>query len=663
MTKPIRRKTLDSILKLWEKAGYKAIFLKKYPETDLASLIKYLSSWYYNDEPLVDDAVFDVLFETLKSVNPKNKAVQDVRAPVIKSPTRSKVKLSCWMSSLDKIYPGSGKLENWVRKQNREYYSLSDKLDGFSIEVSYDAKGNIQLTSGGDGVYGQDLNHLIEHFDLPKAKNLTIRCEGAMIASKHSKFASLFKTPRTALSNVFNNSNPNMDAVNATRIVALEIIKPAGLPSDAQFKKLKSLGFEVPRNKKVHISDLNEEYLRAYYAERSGKSKYPIDGIVVKVDNSYVLPSSGNPKYAIAFKENSLDNIAEAKVLRVEGNISRTGRVVPLVHIEPTTVQGVTVTKLTGHNYGYIRDNKINKGSILKITRSGEVIPYIVEVVKPAKAHATPDGVEGRDWEWVTLVDIKTVSGSNGVDEDTIKIKKLEYFAATMGIVGLRGATASTLYYNGITTPFLLVTKYSAKLFAKYEGIGPKQAQLLADAIDDVVGAGIELPLLATALSAFGAGIGYSKIKAVHDNLNLNKLVKLPENKRVVKISELHGFTDTSSVPIAKNLDRLFLWVEKSKVKIVEPGVVTHVNNSLNNRAFMFTGFRSTELEDWIVRHGGKIVSSVGQCDTLLVKDLKAPPTTKVISAQDKGKSIEQVDKWIRFWVKDEPLDTFKKVL
>lgn len=663
MIKPIRRKTLDSILKLWEKAGYKAIFLKKYPETDLASLIKYLSSWYYNDEPLVDDAVFDVLFETLKSINPKNKAVQDVRAPVPKSPTRKKIKLSCWMSSLDKIYPGSGKLENWVNKQNREHFVLSDKLDGFSIEVDYDAKGNIQLSSGGDGVYGQDLNHLIEHFDLPKAKNLTIRCEGAMLASKHSKFANLFKTPRTALSNVFNNSNPNMDAVKATRIVALEIIKPAGLPSDAQFKKLKALGFEVPRNKKVPVDDLTEEYLRSYYSERASKSKYPIDGIVVKVDNSYVLPNSGNPKYAVAFKENSLDNIAEAKVLRVEGNISRTGRIVPLVHIEPTTVQGVTVTKLTGHNYGYIRDNKINKGSILKITRSGEVIPYIVDVVKPSKAFATPEGVEGRDWKWVTDTDIKTLGGGTGADADTIKIKKLEFFATTMGIVGLRGATASTLYYNGLTTPFLLVTKYSEKLFASYEGIGPKQAQLLSQAVDDVVGAGIELPLLATALSAFGTGIGYSKIKSVHDSLNFNTLAKLSEEKRVEKIAGLHGFTNTSAIPIAENLDRLFLWIKKSKVSIVEPGIITHVDNVLNGRAYMFTGFRSTELEDWIVRHGGKIVSSVGQCDTLLVKDLKAPPTSKVISAQSKGKEIKQVDKWIRFWVKDEPLDTFKKVL
>lgn len=662
MSKTLKRNTsLDKLLTAWQRKNFRAIYLKTLSEDDLANLIGYLSDWYYNDDPLVDDSVFDTLFETLKSQNPKNKAVTKVRAPVSKNPTRKKIKLSCWMSSLDKYYPG-GKLQTWVSKQNRDTFILSDKLDGFSIEIAYDAKGNVQLSSGGDGIYGQDLNHLIPFFDIPKSKSMVVRCEGAMIVSKHSKFASLFKTPRTALSNVFNSSKPNMDAVKATRLIALELIEPKGLPSSSQFKKLRSLGFEVPKYVEVPVEDVNENFLREYYATRISKSKYPIDGIVVKVANSYVLPNSGNPKYAIAFKENSLDNFAEAKVVRVEGNTSRTGRIVPTVHIEPTTVQGVTITKLTGHNYGYIRDSKINKGSIIKITRSGEVIPYIAEVVKPAKVGAMPDGEKGKDWDWVTDLDIKSLD-NGGTSSDTIKIKKLEYFATAMGIVGLRGGTASTLYFNGITTPFLLVTKYSGELFSTYEGIGPKQAHILADAIDDVIGAGVELPMLATALSAFGPGIGYSKIKAVHDELNLNTLLGLPVRKRILKISSLHGFTDTSAVPIAENLDRLFQWIKKSKIVVVEPGIITNTNNILNGRAYMFTGFRSTELEDWIKRHGGKVVSTVGQCDTLIVKDLKAPPSSKVIAAQAKGKSIEQANKWIKFWVKDQSLDVFDKLL
>src|SRR5690606_4109910 len=72
---------------------------------------------------------------------------------------------------------------------------------------------------------------------------------------------------------------------------------------------------------------------------------------------------------------------------------------------EPTKVGGVTVQYLTGHNgffieHGYtskIKPGKepyaprpVGKGAQIRIVRSGDVIPYIVEVLKPARKPATP---------------------------------------------------------------------------------------------------------------------------------------------------------------------------------------------------------------------------------------------------------------------------------
>ena len=194
-----------------------------------------------------------------------------------------------------------------MEKQCSASVSISDKLDGFSLELAYDNKGLATLTSGGDGIYGQDLNHLVPVLSgIPSGiKNMVIRCEGVMVKSKYQRFKNLFKTPRSALSNVFNNSKPNKDAIEATQLIALEIISPAGLTIDAQYKKLKSLGFEVPVNKLVPLRSFSEEYIRDYYQQRRTKSKYLIDGIVVTGNKTYVRPTKGNPKYAVAFKENS----------------------------------------------------------------------------------------------------------------------------------------------------------------------------------------------------------------------------------------------------------------------------------------------------------------------------------------------------------------------
>lgn len=656
MSKVKRDPKIDNLLTKWKKKRYSAESLNTldFTEGDLEKMARYLAGFYYNDEPLVDDSVFDILFKTLKSINPKNEFIRHgIRAPV-KVPSRKKVKLQSWMSSLDKVYPGEG-IEQWASKMGSSSLHLSDKLDGFSIELSYDHKGRISLVSGGDGVYGQDLSHLVPHFELPQSgvTNMVIRCEGAMVKSKHARFAGLFKTPRSALSNVFNNSKPNMDAVNATHIVALEIIKPAGMTIAAQYKKLKALGFKTPKSVVVPLRNFREEKIREHYESRRKASIYPIDGIVVNANQTYTLPSRGNPKYAIAFKENSEDSFVNAKVLEVEGNISRTGRIIPLVIIKPTMVQGVTITKLTGHNYGYIRDNKIAPGAIIKITRSGEVIPYISEVIKPAKVGTLPSGVEGKDWEWDTNLDIKVIHKEGSVEQDGIQIKKLAYFASVMGIVGLKEGLAAKLYYGGITSPYKLVKNYNSKKLAKIEGIGATQASNLSEAIDDVIGSGIELPLLATALAAFGSGIGYGKIKAIHEYLDLTSLLKLSIPERIEAIAGAHGFTVNSATPIAENLDKLFKWIDKAGIYILAPAEVAPVSSLMAGQAVMFTGFRSSELEDWILRNGGQIVTSMTRCTLLLVKDLKGKPSSKMLTAQAKGIKIDSASNFIKSHVTD----------
>jgi DNA ligase (NAD+) len=60
--------------------------------------------------------------------------------------------------------------------------------------------------------------------------------------------------------------------------------------------------------------------------------------------------------------------------------LGRTGKVTPVIHIEPIELDGVTISKATGFNAQFIQDNKIQKGSVVGIIRANQVIPYITEV-------------------------------------------------------------------------------------------------------------------------------------------------------------------------------------------------------------------------------------------------------------------------------------------
>jgi NAD-dependent DNA ligase len=654
MAKLKHDKDLDKLLMTWKSGRYslKKLDDMKLSEEVLEKLARYLSSYYYNDEPLIEDKDFDTLVFKLKQVNPKNKFLTDsVRAPVAQS-SRKKVRLVGWMSSLDKIYPSQG-IESWVEKQGSASVSISDKLDGFSLELAYDNKGLATLTSGGDGIYGQDLNHLVPVLSgIPSGiKNMVIRCEGVMVKSKYQRFKNLFKTPRSALSNVFNNSKPNKDAIEATQLIALEIISPAGLTIDAQYKKLKSLGFEVPVNKLVPLRSFSEEYIRDYYQQRRTKSKYLIDGIVVIGNKTYVRPTKGNPKYAVAFKENSEDSIVEATVVDVQGNVSRTGRIVPLIIINPVEINGVTVTRITGHNYGYIQKTGIGKGAVIKVTRSGEVIPYVLAVVKKSKTPALPDGEEGVDWEWATELDIKLLTQKGSDADTTQQIKKIAHFASCVGIEGLKDGVAAKLYAGGITSPFKLVKYHSYKRLRKC-GFGERESEILNQAISDVVDAGFEIPVLATALSAFGPGVGYAKIKAVEDAIGFERLRSESVATRLMMISMLRGFTIKTAEPIAEGVRKFYDWIEKTGVTIVESGSISVVSDKMAGRKVMFTGFRSSELEDWILRNGGEVVTSISRCNLLLTKDPDAKPSGKILQAQAKGITIMSASKFTKDFVR-----------
>ena len=108
--------------------------------------------------------------------------------------------------------------------------------------------------------------------------------------------------------------------------------------------------------------------------------------------DDHIFPRTDkNPEHAFAFKMVISDQVAEAKVVDVEWNISKTGYLKPRVEIEPIRLGGVTIKHATGFNGNFIESNKIGIGAIIEIIRSGDVIPYIKSVITPAETAKMPN--------------------------------------------------------------------------------------------------------------------------------------------------------------------------------------------------------------------------------------------------------------------------------
>ena len=139
------------------------------------------------------------------------------------------------------------------------------------------------------------------------------------------------------------------------------------------------------------------------YIEHVGEHRhtivgYEIDGVVVKVDDVSLQRRLGStsraPRWAIAFKYPPEE--VNAKLLSIEVNVGRTGRVTPYGVMEPTRVAGSTVENATLHNAHEVKRKDVRPGDTVVLRKAGDVIPEIVGPVLPLR----PKGL--RPWRMPT---------------------------------------------------------------------------------------------------------------------------------------------------------------------------------------------------------------------------------------------------------------------
>ena len=151
---------------------------------------------------------------------------------------------------------------------------------------------------------------------------------------------------------------------------------------------LQHLNFKVPSHIWMTGHELTDMSLSNCLATMRIESEYEIDGLVIDVNlatkrvEMNPTKSTLNPAYAVKYKIAQESNYAEAKVVGIEFNISKHGYVKPTIVIEPTKLVGVTITRCTGFNMKFIKDNMIQLGCVIKLQRAGDVIPFCMGVVK-----------------------------------------------------------------------------------------------------------------------------------------------------------------------------------------------------------------------------------------------------------------------------------------
>ncbi|HBI25290.1 MAG: ligase protein [Candidatus Wolfebacteria bacterium GW2011_GWC2_39_22] len=292
------------------------------------------------------------------------------------------------------------------------------KIDGFAIELVYENGTLVQASTRGDGFIGEDVTQNIktveaipltilspeEARDNAKKLNLNITTfnfnvprivvRGEVFLTK-KEFERINKEQEAKGQKVF--ANPRNIAAGSVRQLDAKVIASRKLDSyqyalvtdlgqtthEEEHLLLKAFGFKTnPHNKP--LTSLEDVFaFRNYWDTHREKIDYEIDGIVVMTNDNATWNALGivgkAPRGGIAYKFSPVEATTVVEDIKVQ--IGRTGTLTPVAVMRPVTVGGVTISHATLHNADQIERLGLRIGDTVVISRAGDVIPQITEVL------------------------------------------------------------------------------------------------------------------------------------------------------------------------------------------------------------------------------------------------------------------------------------------
>lgn len=610
--------------------------LKTLSENDVANIVQQANYAYHStDKPLFTDDLYDVIKDYLEELNPEHPILKSVGSAVAED---KKVELPHYMGSLDKIKTDPKLIDKFTTTY-KGTYAVSDKLDGNSALLYY-KNNNLQLFSRGDGTYGQNISHMIPFIqNIPKlngSNEYTVRGELIISKKDFAKVADRGANARNMVAGVINAKIPDLEIMQLVQFVAYELIYPRKSPSE-QFDDMNKQGFKIAIYEIINESDMNIENLSKILIKRREDSEFEIDGIVI-MHNYNHNRTKENPKYAFAFKSALLMSKAEVIVTEVEWNMSKDGYLIPVVNFNPITLAGASIKRAHGFNGKFIKDNKIGPGSRIEVIRSGDVIPYIEKVISPAGngKGSMPDV----DYIWSkTGVDIIL---ANKEDSDEVRFKNIDYFFGKVDIPGLSTGNLRKIYDTDRKTVYDILNITKADLL-KVPGFKDKMAEKLFTAINEKKDK-IDCLLMMDASNVFGRGIGSKKLKLVIDTIpKIMRDYYVPNKSELLAIK---GIEDKTAESIIDGIPKFKQFMIDNKLLCIKPSEDNKVSiestkqsNKFEGQVFVFTGFRSKILEEYIQENGGTIGTTISKKTTSVIRK-DNEESTKVDKAKELGINI-----------------------
>ena len=395
--------------------------------------------YYLLDSPTISDAEYDKAFRELEKLEQdypelitQDSPTQSVGgvASELFEPVEHKVR----MMSLEDVFD-SEELNDWANRICKTTSTLPEticelKVDGLALNLLYLDGKLSKVATRGDGRVGEDVTYNTQFIsNIPRVLKVTnnlkipttIEVRGE-IYFELDDFEKLnnevmdtgrtpFANPRNAAAGTIRQrvdkreeelslaknekkSEQRIDklktefdraiaSLSKLKLVVHGIGALEGLDFQTQsqaYEILGNLGLPIATTTRVTKDLKNVIKFIEEYGNKRRELTHEIDGVVVKVNDLEIQKKLGatsrTPRWAVAYKYPP--EVVRTKLIDIEVNVGRTGRVTPFAVMQPIKVAGSTVSMATLHNMQEIERKGVLIGDTVYLRKAGDVIPEIV---------------------------------------------------------------------------------------------------------------------------------------------------------------------------------------------------------------------------------------------------------------------------------------------
>ena len=655
---------------------------KKIRVEELVELLnKYAYEYYSLDNPSVSDKEYDIKYDELKALEDETGYIlpysptQRVGDVVLQGFNKYTHKGRLWSldkaQSFDEIRDWHNRNVKFVNDMNSRgenlpelRYVITKKFDGLTINLTYNEEGILQTAATrGNGETGEEVTaqvKTIKEIPLKTSRGdlFEVHGEAIMTVEAFDKYNATSETPLKNLRNGAAGALRNLNVKETARRGLSAFFYDVGYKEGKNFKtyeemlnfiKEKGLPMDDYIRYATNLEDV-EKYINEIKDMRFDLN-YDIDGVVIAIDDIRTRELLGYtvkfPKWAIAFKFEAQE--ATTKLLDVEWNVGRSGRVGPTAILEPVELAGVTVKRATLNNMDDIKRKGVMIGADVFIRRSNDVIPEIMGVVESSLENA----IEIRVPETCPACGSHLIlNGAHYFCENTLSckpqmVKSIVHFACrdAMNIEGFSEKTAEQLFEKLDIRSIADLYKLNYEELLTLDKFGDKSANNLLTSIANSRNNSVERLLFGLGIRHVGAKA--ARILAQHFG-SLAAIIAADEES----IAEINTIGPTIADSLKnyfanEQVQELIQELQAAGVNLEYHGPAPIAQASAaakewQGKRVVLTGklneMTRDQAKQWLEERGASVTGSVSKKTDLVIAGEKAG--SKLTKAQDLGVEV-----------------------